>query len=504
MGLSEIYVLVTLTVVASFLFARFLRPDPLKRFPGPVLAKWTWLYRTYYDVVVGGGWLSHLHALHEAYGPVVRIGPNELHFANPTAYADIYNSQYRMLKDPAFYSNSFEYGPSNIATVTDPIDHAEMKSLLSSYFSRKNILKLESVIQERIDKLIGQLAKNHKSAPANMNHAFRSVSLDVITLYTFRTSLDATSFPSFQHPAILAVDGMVANIWVFKHFPTLKRVAQSLPKWLAVLVTPSSKPILEMQEDLEELVDTALRDAPKYDHDSDLDLNVFYTTINKAQFQGGLNELGRVTREYLVAEGINLRVAGSGTTGNTCTIGARCLIRDSMVRSKLVEEPEIAWPDKGNTIPLERLEKLPYLTAVIKESLRLSHGTVSPLNRVVPDSGAVISGHAVPPRTIVSIANPFIHMNPDVFPDPARFRPERWLEDKDHKLDRYLVSFGKGPRSCLGINLAWCELYMILGNVFRKLDFHSDSDLWSEAEFKEYMLPLWKEDVLNATVSERV
>ncbi|KAI3601174.1 benzoate 4-monooxygenase cytochrome p450 [Moniliophthora roreri] len=78
-------------------------------------------------------------------------------------------------------------------------------------------------------------------------------------------------------------------------------------------------------------------------------------------------------------------------------------------------------------------------------------------------------------------------MNLDTFPDPTVFRPERWLEDKDHRLDRYLVSFGKRPRSCFEINdgllkgypfnLAWSELYMILGNVFRKLDFLNDSDL---------------------------
>ncbi|EEB94732.1 hypothetical protein MPER_06408, partial [Moniliophthora perniciosa FA553] len=325
------------------------------------------------------------------------------------AYADIYNSPDKLLKDPAFYRNGFE----------------------------TNILKLENVIQERVDKLVEQLIKNHKSTPANMKHAFRSVSLDVITLYTLRTSPDTTSFPFFDHPAILAVDGTLANLWVFKHFPTLKRVAQSLPKWLAMLVAPSSKPVLEMQQDLEKLVDTALQDAHEYDgpdSDSDLDLNVFYTMINKARVQG--SSPSRVTKAYLISEGIDLRVAGSDTVGNACTIGTRCLVRDD----RLVEELEMAWPDNGNALPLERLEKLPYLTAVIKESLRLSHGVVTPMNRVVPASSTVIVGHSIPPGTIVSIGNSFVHMNPDIFPDPTQFRPERWLEDRDRRLDRYLVS----------------------------------------------------------------
>ncbi|KAK7047469.1 hypothetical protein VNI00_006700 [Paramarasmius palmivorus] len=150
-------------------------------------------------------------------------------------------------------------------------------------------------------------------------------------------------------------------------------------------------------------------------------------------------------------------------------------------------------------MPLERLEKLPLF--VIKESLRLSFGVVTPMPRVVPESGAVIAGHPVPPGTVVSIGNTFVHMNRDIFPDPSRFHPERWLED--HTLDRYLVAFGKGPRSCIGINLAWCELYLILGNVFRKLDFNSQTDLRSEVQLKEYFVPLYKGDVLSATVSER-
>ncbi|KAI3603472.1 benzoate 4-monooxygenase cytochrome p450 [Moniliophthora roreri] len=472
-------------------------------------AKWTWLYRAYYDIVVGGGWLSHLENLHKEFGPVVRVGCNELHFTDPAAYAEIYNSPYKMLKDPALYSKAFLFGlPPNVFSEVNPKDHSEIKSLISSYFSRKGILRLEHVIQERIDKLISQLLKNHRISPANMNHAFRSASLDIITLYTLRTSLDATSFPWFQHPAITGVTNVISSLWVFKHFTTLKEIALRLPCWLAIRINPGAKANIEMNAQVEELVDKALRDSENkpssnMDGHDDNDLDVFHTITRNARIEGKLKHSSRVTRGWLIAEGGGLRIAGSDTVGNTCTIGTRCLIREDQVRIKLVQELETAWPDKGSPIPLERLEKLPYLTAVIKESLRLSFGVVTPMTRVVPDSGAVISGHPVPSGTIVSIGNSFVHMNPEIFPDPARFYPERWLEDKDHGLDRYLVTFGKGPRSCIGINLAWSELYMIFGNVFRKLDLHSGSDIRAEVQFGEYFAPLYKGDVLSATARER-
>lgn len=51
------------------------------------------------------------------------------------------------------------------------------------------------------------------------------------------------------------------------------------------------------------------------------------------------------------------------------------------------------------------------------------------------------------------------------------FKPERWTEETDRKrLDRYMTTFGKGTRSCLGINLAYCELFLTLAAVFRRFD----------------------------------
>jgi cytochrome P450 len=59
-------------------------------------------------------------------------------------------------------------------------------------------------------------------------------------------------------------------------------------------------------------------------------------------------------------------------------------------------------------------------------------------------------------------------MDPNIFQEPERFVPERHLSKLS--LDRYLVSFGKGTRICLGINLAYTEMFLTLAAVFRRLD----------------------------------
>ena len=57
-----------------------------------------------------------------------------------------------------------------------------------------------------------------------------------------------------------------------------------------------------------------------------------------------------------------------------------------------------------------------------------------------------------------------MHLNPSIFPQPKEFIPERWLDNP--RLGKYLVSFTKGSRQCLGINLAYAEIYLCLANLF--------------------------------------
>ncbi len=59
-----------------------------------------------------------------------------------------------------------------------------------------------------------------------------------------------------------------------------------------------------------------------------------------------------------------------------------------------------------------------------------------------------------------------LHHDESIFPDSRTFNPERWIENP--RLEHYLVSFSKGSRQCVGMNLAYAELFLWLGNVFRR------------------------------------
>lgn len=123
-------------------------------------------------------------------------------------------------------------------------------------------------------------------------------------------------------------------------------------------------------------------------------------------------------------------------------------------------------------VELQTLENLPYLNAVLREGLRITHPISHRVSRSFPDKTLVYDNKPIPPGTIVHMTALLIHENEELFTDAKTFRPERWL--KNDGLQRYLVPFNRGSRSCVGINLAWAELFLIIAKVFRQFDFNVD------------------------------
>jgi cytochrome P450 len=116
--------------------------------------------------------------------------------------------------------------------------------------------------------------------------------------------------------------------------------------------------------------------------------------------------------------------------------------------------PRGAGGDRGDTAaPVADwhvLEKLPYLNGCVHEAIRFSHGVVTRDPRLAPDAALRYGDFVIPPNTPVSMTTVDVLMNDDVFAEPTRFRPERWIEGGP-ALERYFVPFGKGSRQCLGI-----------------------------------------------------
>lgn len=171
----------------------------------------------------------------------------------------------------------------------------------------------------------------------------------------------------------------------------------------------------------------------------------------------------------LVMEAQSLIGAGTLTSTHMLSITTYHILANTPVLSKLLEELEEAIPDIATPCPLQILEQLPYLSAVVLEGLRVSYGSVHRLQRVHPDNVLKFQDWIIPPGTPVSMSSISMHDDPSIFPEPRKFGPQRWIgPDRDIR-QKYLFNFGRGARQCVGMNLAEAEIHIAIAMVFRKL-----------------------------------
>ncbi|KAJ7577966.1 cytochrome P450 [Mycena floridula] len=482
-GLLAILSIVLVYTSSTVLHRLFV--SPLKRFPGPRIAAATGWYITYFDVIKDGGIVEELERLHAIYGPVVRFGPNDLHFADPEAFYDIYSGGIKFTKDARLYQ-SFHGGGSSFSYV-DPRQAKARRDMVIGLFSRRAIQKLEPVVRGVVENLIIHLRQYHEGPPVNLHRAFKSATLEIIGRYCFAQSNDAVTTPDFKHPILMNFESFFPLILVSKNFPWADRIHMLLQRFIGVF-----KPVRGVVDFLTSLADQidSLIANPELLESTEHE-NIYHHLLTPNPEKGQ----SIPSRESLLDEAHNLLAAGSDTVGNTCTVGSFYILQDPMVLRTLVQELNIALPGDADEIRLTTVEKLPYLTAVIKESLRMSSGVVYPLPRIVKPTDTMIGGFLVPFGTSVSSGITFVHNNPQLFPEPHKFIPERWLGLKSTDLDNYLVPFSKGPRSCLGINLAWCELYLIFAHTFRKLNLELFETTIEAMEYRCHFTPTYRKHV---------
>lgn len=145
--------------------------------------------------------------------------------------------------------------------------------------------------------------------------------------------------------------------------------------------------------------------------------------------------------------------------------------------------------------PLEILKDILHsLTRLDAPSaLRLSYGTVQRSPRIYRDVELQYDDWTIPPGVAVGMDTYHMHHNEKVFPDSFAFKPDRWLgnpkgPDGTKALSRYMVAFGKGTRMCIGINIAYAEIYITLASLFRRFEFELFETDRSDVDFAQDMV----------------
>ncbi|KAL2018247.1 hypothetical protein VTK56DRAFT_1154 [Thermocarpiscus australiensis] len=250
--------------------------------------------------------------------------------------------------------------------------------------------------------------------------------------------------------------------------PWLNNVMMALPDWLSQRMSPALGSYMRQKKMTREKV-------AQLASTSDDDWAGKNMPIFRGVMQSPKLPAEEKTVERLAQDAQMLLMAGTLTMASTLEHLIYWMVDNLDVLRTLKEELRTVMPsvhDVGK-IPLATLEGLPYLTAVIKEGVRLIYGNSMPHFRVDPDGPLVYKDGktgktwVIPPGTSVGMTSVLLHHNEENFPNSHKFIPERWLGEEGKRLDKYMVGFGKDSRICLGMPQGYGVLRLVLSQIWR-------------------------------------
>jgi len=180
--------------------------------------------------------------------------------------------------------------------------------------------------------------------------------------------------------------------------------------------------------------------------------------------------VGRLTDEEIVAQSVLFLLTGSDTTGNMLSFTVYFLAMNPDVQEKLRKHIKEAMDYNADESLYDVAKSIEYLDCVIKETLRLCP-TIPMINRECSEDHD-LNGMHIPAGTEIVFATYAMHHDPDAWPDPEKFDPERFRgPDKDARHAFQFLPFGAGPRSCIAMRFALMEIKIVLMRILMKYKF---------------------------------
>ncbi|PHH78381.1 hypothetical protein CDD82_3074 [Ophiocordyceps australis] len=421
-------------------------------------------------------WPSKSHErllqLHEKYGSVVRVGPNELSYITPEAWEAIMGRHRGRLENP---KAPWYCSPDTHDIIgAPPDDHARMRRLLSQCFSSRALLQQQPLFKQHVDLLIERLrdkAEGAEGSCVDIGAWYNYCLFDMMGDLSFGESFGCL-LGSAMHPWIklifanirMAAVGIalnrftvIATILPWLVPPRLRRLADNLRRVSREMVARR----LELDNSRPDFIQAMISEKK------------------------GLS----LTREEVENNAMILAIAGFDTTA-TALGGATYLIaQNPKVQARLTHEVRSSFAEEG-LIDMPGTAKLCYLNAVIEESLRMFPPGPNSQPRITPPGGNVILGKHVPGNTVIGIPQRSMFLSETNFRRAREFIPDRWLGDVEFSSDRRdcFHPFSFGPRDCIGRTLAYAELRIILARMVWNFDFSiaESSRNWMQ-EQRSYM-----------------
>ncbi|GAP82404.1 putative cytochrome P450 [Rosellinia necatrix] len=432
---------------------------PLARFPGPRLAAVTRWYEGYYDLYQSGQYTFKIAELHKKYGPIIRISPHELHVNDPAFFDTLYNRREGVWHKYNWAVDAF----STKAAIwtADHTLHKDRRLPLSPFFSKAKVSNQQDMIMRHVQVLHDRLSGFADSSKTmDLGAAATAFVRDVVNEYIFGKHYNDLGKEDFDASMVVAAQagGLLWRTTKFIRFfgPFIRSIP---PQWIIAVADPVMKGFFRFmiisKNDTKHLMEAA---ASSTDHGP----RTLVHEIVQSKLPPSEKSLDRVFDEVSTTTG-----AGFETTAAVIRLATFHIYNDSdtlqRLRAELAAAPDHDW---------KTLEKLPFLTAIIMESMRLAPALATRSSRIAEGKNLVYLSWQIPAGTPVGMTLHLLHQNEDEYPEPKHFNPDRWMDPDPWQLgQKTFVPFGKGKRNCIGMHLAWAEIYLLLGSIVQNFDF---------------------------------
>ena len=350
-------------------------------------------------------------------------------------------------------------------TMPSKRQHMERRQIFGSIYSRTNIQNsalLDRLLQSKVDgnwqSKLNALAKSQEVV--DVHRMNKAILVDLTTAWIFGdgqlTDLLRDDTDAEYHSDLF--QGLPAGYSLRGEFLSLKSFS-NIKNWPIAPTSFASQGALQTWFSGlcgKALQVKTLQTTEPHENDGKMQETAFALLQKDLQHSSSSEQSARMTLE---AELLDHVLAGYDVTGIALTYLMYSLSQYPLVQSALQAEIQNSRQmNVAQTLTAQHIDALPLLHAVVMETLRLYSPNPGPWPRVVPSSGCTIGeDQYIPPRTVITASSYVLHRNFRVFPEPEKWKPERWLgaeTNQRKEMEKWMWAFGSGTRKCIGNDLA--------------------------------------------------
>ncbi|KAH7303302.1 cytochrome P450 [Stachybotrys elegans] len=452
---AGIFSLLVFFITPSFSWSR--------KIPGPFLARYTRLWYMWQKYRNDFHWTNI--KLHREKGKIVQVMPGYFTIDDPKAHKTIYGHGNAWVKGEFYIAWNVSSDPhiTNLFAARDQGLHASMRRKVASMYSMTSLVSYEPYVDHCIDLFHNQLDKAAAAGTVlNLGRWLQFFAFDAVSMITFGERLGFLNEGKDVHDMIQNLDNTHRILTLAAVYPRLT------PLFKAVADFFTGDKLLFFQKFASNKIAMAKKEQKDVTEDGPA------TMVGKFLDAQRREEKKAMTDWDIAANAGSNIGAGSDTTAIGLISIIYYLFRDPLILKRAREEMDMAGlPERPN---FQEAQKLSFMQAVIKESMRVLPGVGLPLWREVPKGGAVVCDQFFPEGTNLGVNAWVSHHNKDVFGEDADvFRPERWLEASSEQataMEQSMMPFGLGSRTCIGKNISLLEINKIVPVLVRDFDFH--------------------------------